>query len=151
MFESPPNICFMVATDTTPVLAVMDRYGAPLADFYYLPEGSVLYIRWHGNLTAEEVIRAVSEGTQLLATCPFTRVLNDKRETSGDWGDALPWLEYEWLPLAVAGGIRAVAYLLSPDLESQVVSQEFMDDIGRQLHTGLFMHEEPARLWLMQQ
>ena len=53
--------------------------------------------------------------------------------------------------VTMAGGIRAVAYLLSPDLESQVVSQEFTDSIGRQLHTALFLHEEPARLWLMQQ
>ena len=141
----------MVATDTQPVLALNDRFGAPLAEFYYLPAGTVLYVRWHGNLTADEVIRAVSEGSKLLPTHPFTRVLNDKRETSGDWSDALPWLEYEWLPLAVAGGIRAIAYLLSPDLESQIVSQEFMAAIGRQLHTALFLHEEPARLWLLQQ
>ena len=140
----------MVAPDTKPVLALNDRYGAPLAEFYYLPQGQVLYVQWHGNLTADEVIRAVTEGSKLLATHPFTRVLNDKRETSGDWSEALPWLEYEWLPLAVAGGIRAIAYLLSPDLESQVVSQEFMDDIGRQMHTALFLHEEPARLWLQQ-
>ena len=106
---------------------------------------------WHGNLTAPEVIRGVTAGTNLMAQHPFVRILNDKRETSGDWSEALPWLEYEWLPLAVAGGIRAIAYLLSPDLESQIVSQEFMDSIGRQVHTALFLHEEPARLWLLQQ
>ena len=141
----------MVATDTQPVLALNDRFGAPLAEFYYLPQGKVLYVSWHGNLTAAEVIRGVTEGTKLMAQCPFVRILNDKRETSGDWGEALPWLEYEWLPLAVAGGIRAIAYLLSPDLESQIVSQEFMDNIGQQAHTALFLHEEPARLWLLQQ
>ena len=141
----------MVATDNPPVLALNDRFGAPLAEFYYLPLGRVLYVHWHGNLTAEAVIRAVTEGSKLMATHPFTRILNDKRETSGDWREALPWLEYEWLPLAVAGGIRAVAYLLSPDLESQIVSQEFMDDIGRQVHTALFLHEEPARRWLVEQ
>ena len=141
----------MVATETKPVLALNDRYGAPLAEFYYLPQGKVLYVHWHGNLTADEVIRAVTEGSTLMARYPFTRVLNDKRETSGDWSEALPWLEYEWLPQAVAKGIRAVAYLLSPDLESQIVSQEFVENIGHQLHTALFLHEEPARRWLLQQ
>ena len=141
----------MVATDTKPVLALNDRYGAPLAEFYHLPPGEVLYVRWHGNLTADEVIRAVAESAALMTSHPFTRVLNDKRETSGDWSEALPWLEYEWLPLAVAGGVRAIAYLLSPDLESQIVSQYFMDSIGRKLHTALFLHEEPARRWLQQQ
>ena len=141
----------MVDTDTKPVLALNDRYGAPLAEFYYLPQGHVLYVHWHGNLTADAVIRAVSEGSALMAQHPFTRVLNDKRETSGDWSEALPWLEYEWLPRAVTGGIRAIAYLLSPDLESQIVSQEFMDNIGRQVHTALFLNEEPASHWLLQQ
>jgi hypothetical protein len=141
----------MVTTDTPPVLALNDRFGAPLADFYYLPQGAVLYVRWYGNLTADEVIRGVAEGSKLMATHPFTRILNDKRKTGGDWSDALPWLEYEWLPLAVAGGVRAIAYLLSPDLESQIVSQEFMEDIGRQVHIALFLHEEPARHWLRQE
>ena len=141
----------MVAADIKPALVLNDRYGAPLAEFYYVPQSQVLYVRWHGNLTAEEVVRGVTAGTRLLPTHPFTRILNDKRETSGDWSEALPWLEYEWLPLAVAAGIRAVAYLLSPDLKSQIVSQEFMDNIGRQLHTALFLHEEPARRWLLQQ
>jgi hypothetical protein len=141
----------MLATDIKPVLALEDRYGAPLADFYYLAPGQVLYIRWYGNLTADEVIRGVREGSKLMATYPFTRVLNDKREAIGDWSEALPWLEYEWLPAAVAAGIQAIAYLLSPDLKSQIVSQKFMDDIGRQLHTALFLHEEPARRWLQQQ
>lgn len=141
----------MVAPDTQPVLALNDRFGAPLAEYYYLPQGRVLYVCWHGNLTAAEVVRGATEGSKLLATYPFTRILNDKRETGGDWREALPWLEYEWLPLAVAGGIRAIAYLLSPDLESQIISQEFINDIGRQLHTALFMHEEPARMWLQQQ
>ena len=113
--------------------------------------GKVLYVRWHGNLTAEAVIRGVGEGSTLLERYPFTRVFNDKRETSGNWSEALPWLEYEWLPvaMAVAEGIRAIAYLLSPGLKSQIVSHDFMDIIIQQVHTTLFLHEEPARLWLL--
>ena len=141
----------MVSTDTQPAFALTDRYGAPLADFYYLPAGEILYVHWHGNLTADEVIRAVSVGSKAMASYRYTRILNDKRNTSGDWSEALPWLEYEWLPLAVARGIRALAYLLSPDLESQVVSQEFMEAVSQHVHTGLFLHEEPARLWLLEQ
>ena len=141
----------MVDASIAPLLKLSDFYGAPLAEFYYLPQNATLYIRWHGNLTAAEVVRGVKASSVLMETRPFARVLNDKRDTSGDWSEALPWLEYEWLPQAVAGGIRAIAYLLSPDLKSQIVSQEFMDHIGRQVHTALFRHEEPARLWLLQQ
>jgi hypothetical protein len=138
----------MVAIDSRPVLSLTDRYGASLAEFYYLSAGAIIYVHWHGNLTAAEVIRGVEEGSKLLAIYPFVRVLNDKRDTTGDWSEALPWLQYEWLPQAVAGGIRAIAYLLSPDLESQIVSQDFVDAVSPQVHVSLFLHEEPARLWL---
>ena len=59
-------------------------------------------------------------------TTRFSRILNDKRDTGGDWSEALPWLQYEWLPQAVASGVRAMAYLFSPDLEAQLVSHEFV-------------------------
>lgn len=45
---------------------------------------------YHGNFTADAVIQAVDEGSVLVTRYPFMRVLNDKRQTSGDWSEALP-------------------------------------------------------------
>ena len=106
--------CLMVDASIAPLLKLSDFYGAPLAEFYYLSQTAPLYICWHDNLTAAEVDRGVKTGSALMETRPFARVLNDKRDTSGNWSEALPWLEYEWLPQAVAAGLRAFAYILSP-------------------------------------
>ena len=138
----------MVDAAIAPLLKLTDFYGAPLAEFYYLPQNATLYIRWHGNLTAAEVVRGVKASSALMEARPFARVLNDKRDTSGDWSEALPWLEYEWLPQAVAAGLRAIAYVLSPALETQMVSQEFVEAVQRQLHVALFLQEDEARRWL---
>ena len=145
----------MVDVSIAPLLKLNDFYGAPLAEFYYFPQrlsqNAALYIRWHGNLTAAEVVRGVKAGSALMEIYPFARVLNDKRDTSGDWSEALPWLEYEWLPQAVAAGLRASAYLLSPAPEAQMVSQEFVRLVRQRLHIVLFLREEEARHWLSSQ
>ena len=112
----------MLIAEAVHLTTIADGYGAPLAEYYFFPDNMLLYICWHGQLTAAEVIRGVMEGTRLLEQHAFKRVLNDKRDTGGDWSEALPWLEYEWLPKAVAAGLRAIAYILSPNLDAQIVT-----------------------------
>jgi len=81
--------CLMVGASIAPLLKLSDFYRAPLAEFYYLSQTATLYIRWHDNLTAAEVVRRVKAGSALMETSPFARVLNDKRDTSGNWSEAL--------------------------------------------------------------
>ena len=125
-----------------------DAYGAPLAEYYYFPENSLLYVRWHGQLTAAEVVKGAAEAERLMRHYRFQRMLNDKRDTGGDWSEALPWLQYEWLPQAVADGLVAVAYILSPDLNAQLVSQQFLKASQDQLNVALFTSETEAEHWI---
>jgi hypothetical protein len=141
----------MVTADAIPLVTLPDSYGAPLAEYFFFPNNSLLYVRWHGNLTAPEVIQGVMEGTQWLDKYHFTRVLNDKRDATGDWSEALPWLQYEWLPQAVKAGLKAIAYILSPVLEAQIVSHEFVEAVQDQILISLFTDEADARRWLLAQ
>ncbi|MGY3089504.1 hypothetical protein ACVWYF_002552 [Hymenobacter sp. UYAg731] len=138
----------MLTAEAVLLTTLADGYGAPLAEYYFFPDHASLYICWHGQLTAAEVIRGVREGTRLLEQHSFQRVLNDKRDTGGDWSEALPWLEYEWLPMAVAVGLRAIAYILSPNLEAQIVSHTFVEAVQSQIQISLFTNEEDAQHWL---
>ena len=134
--------------DAVHLRTLPDRYGAPLVEFYHCPADSLLYVHWYGHLTASEVIRGAQEAARLSETHPYHLVLNNKREANGDWSEALPWLQYEWLPLAVAGGLRALAYVLSPNLEAQIVSRTFVEAVRPQLAVGLFTAEHEAVHWL---
>ncbi|WP_216726627.1 STAS/SEC14 domain-containing protein [Hymenobacter siberiensis] len=138
----------MLTAEAVHLTTIADCYGAPLAEYYFFPDHSLLYISWHGQLTAAEVIRGVLEGTRLLEKHAFQRILNDKRDTGGDWSEALPWLEYEWMPKAVAAGLRAIAYILSPNLDAQIVSHKFVEAVQGQIQISLFTNEEDAREWL---
>ena len=141
----------MLTAEAVQLSTIVDSYGAPLAEYYFFPDHSLLYISWHGQLTAAEVIRGVLEGTRLLEKYALRGVLNDKRDTGGDWSEALPWLEYEWMPKAIAAGLRAIAYILSPNLDAQIVSQEFVTTIRSHIQVSLFTNEEDARQWLQAQ
>jgi len=141
----------MLAPDATHLTTLSDSYGAPLAEYFFTASNRLLYIRWHGHLTGPAVIRGVAAAMQLLEAHPFNLVLNDKRDTGGDWSEALPWLQYEWQPEAVAAGIRAIAYLLSPDFNAQLVSHEFVGAMQGRIRVALFTSEIRARRWLQAQ
>ncbi len=141
----------MFSVDAAHLIALPDSYGAPLADYYFFPEEELLYIRWHGQLTGEAVVQGAEEAVRIRNHYPCSKVLNDKRGTGGDWSDALPWLQYEWLPLAVAGGLRAMAYILSSDLHAQLVSHEFVKAVQAHLNVELFTTEAEAEDWLRRQ
>lgn len=140
----------MLTADVVHLFTLPDRYGAPLAEYFLLPEQELLYIRWHGHLTGPAVIRAAQQALKLGKEHRYVKVLNDKRDTGGDWSEALPWLQYEWLPQAVAAGLRAMAYILSPDLHAQMVSYEFVEAVQDHLDVALFTVEAEAELWLQQ-
>ena len=128
-----------------------DCYGAPLADYYFLPGEALLYVRWHGHLTGAAVIRGIREALELRRKYPYFKVLNDQHDTAGDWSEALPWLQYEWLPQAVAAGLRAVAGILSPDLEAKVANQKCMATIQLHCQSAVFATLPEARAWLLAQ
>ena len=141
----------MFASRPIHLVTLSDAYGAPLAEYSFYPENALLHICWHGQLTANEVIRGAIEAGKWITEHPYRLIMNDKRDSGGDWSDALPWLQYEWLPKAVTAGVRAMAYILSPDLHAQVVSHRFMDMVQDEFQIALFTSETEAWNWLQTQ
>ena len=132
----------MLAGPSIHLLTLDDAHGAALAEYLFYPDAALLYVRWHGHLTGPEVIRGAQQGVRWRGQLRYSRVLSDTRDASGDWSDALPWLQYEWLPLALAGGVRAVAYVFSPNCDNLFASQQFVAALRPQLAIKLF--DDPA-------
>ena len=136
---------------TTPVehlSTLTDAFGAPLVDYHYVAADQLLFLHWHGHLTAAEIIRVAQAAGQLRPQRSWQRILNDKRGSSGDWAEALPFMLYEWMPNAVAHGIRAMADLISPDVGNRVASEAFIRGALHQLPTALFTNEAEALRWI---
>ncbi|GAC1603854.1 MAG: hypothetical protein NVS3B25_32770 [Hymenobacter sp.] len=138
----------MLTSTPTQLLTLKDRHGAPLAEYLYYPDYELLYVRWHGHLTGSEVIRGVQQGAQWRNQLRYSLILNDKSDAGGDWSDALPWLEFEWLPLALNAGVKAMAYVFSPDRENRFASQQFITAVRPHLDIEVFEDVEMALGWL---
>ena len=100
----------MIPANFTTVFLLNDAQGALLAEFHHHPADSLLLLRWHGHLSADDVVRAARAELKLQQQYQYRLLLNDKSHTTGDWGEALPLLQYEWLPQAKANGLQALAY-----------------------------------------
>ena len=141
----------MFSSDCVDLVKLPDSYGAPLADYYFLPNESLLYVKWHGYLTSAAIIKGTQEALELRGKYPYYKVLHNKHDTAGDWSEALPWLQYEWLPQALSTGLRAVACILSPDLEVNLAGQKYV--VAMQMHcsSAAFTTQTQARIWLLTQ
>ena len=135
---------------TTPVehlTTLTDAFGAPLVDFYHVAADELLFLRWYGHLTGAEIIRVAQEGSKW-RHCGYHRILNDKRASSGDWAEALPWMAYEWMPQARAAGIRAMADIISDDPDNKLVSLAFIRAVASTMPVALFVREAEALRWI---
>ncbi|MBD2770063.1 hypothetical protein IC235_19420 [Hymenobacter sp. BT664] len=140
----------MLSTPTQ-LLALTDDHGAALAEYLFYPDDELLLVRWHGHLTGPEIIRVVQQSAQWRNKLGFSLILNDKSDTTGDWSDALPWLQYEWLPEAIAAGLKAIAYVFSPDRDNRFASQNFVAAVRPHIPIELFEATEVALEWLQRQ
>jgi hypothetical protein len=136
------------------LLSLPDTHGALLAEFDFYPTLDLLHIRWQGHLTADTVVLGATAMLHLFAGRPLpARLFSNHRAVTGEWNDALPWLQYEWLPAVRERGIYRVAHLLAHNTASQLINYhggpEFIAAITHQVRAQSFRHETPAWQWLL--
>lgn len=139
------------APQYTELSMLHDAHGAPLLRQLYNPAEQLLYCQWFGNLTPETVITAARANLAVLQKLHAPLLLNDKTVATGDWTEAMPWVEFEWAPLAHEYGLRAFAYVFAPDVHNQLAALEVFTLARQQLAVRLFHNVETARAWLRQQ
>jgi hypothetical protein len=134
------------------LLTLPDAHGALLAEFDYFPERDTLWVRWHGHLTAAAVVEAtrVAIGLRPDGVAP-RRLLSDESQASGDWSEAVPWMQYEWLPGAARHGLQAMAFVASADPNGTSGDPGFLADARRLLAAKVFRDPLGAWHWLQQQ
>lgn len=135
----------------TQLAPATDAQGNPLAEYTYYADSSLLYVRWHGHLTGAEIIRGAEHAQQWHSQFAYSLILNDKSDTGGDWSEAIPWLQYEWLPAIIVEGVQAIAYVFSPDRENHIASQEFIEAVRPHLIIEMFEDVQLALVWLLEQ
>ena len=128
-----------------------DEHGASLLRQLYYPPEHLLWVQWFGNLTPESVIAGAKAVLTTQQKLRPLLLLNDKSVATGDWSEAMDWVEFEWLPLAQQYDLRAFAYVFSPDMNNQLAALEFLTRVRQQLPIQLFYDLDTAQSWLRAQ
>lgn len=105
------------------LLDLPDPHRALLAEFDYFPAHDLLYVRWHGHLTAPAIVQGAQASLDLFRGRPLPhRLLSNHRLATGDWAEAVPWLHYEWLPQILERGVGVLSQVLPHELSSPVTT-----------------------------
>lgn len=151
-FPTRPEVAFAQSSfpgpDAQELGLVLDAHGAPLLQQFYLPAEQLLYVQWFGNLTADSVVAGAQAVLATQEQLKFPLLLNNKHGSTGDWSEAMEWLEFEWLPQAYRLGLRAFAYVFAPDLNNQLASLDFVARSSQLLSIQVFYDADSARTWL---
>ena len=136
------------------LLILPDEYQALLAEYDYFPAHDLLYVRWHGHLTAPSIIQGAQAGLDLFRGRPLPqRILTNHSRVSGEWNDAIPWLHYEWLPQAVERGVRLLSHVLATSafssgaIEGAPDGPEFLEALNHELLVRSFRCPLAAWHW----
>ncbi len=114
----------------------------------HVPEKDWIYIKYCGHLNAADVIAAAERELELQKELRVPKILNDKSEVTGDWEEANDWLEYEWLPIATANGLRYFSMVLSRDLHDLGPAQDLEKRFPPICQAKLFRNPNQAAAWL---
>jgi hypothetical protein len=104
--------------------------------------------KWTGHITADNVVSASKAYLELLRSSSCTKLLNDKTDVTGDWEEANDWLQFEWLPNAMAAGLRYMAHVYSFNMFSQLAARELQERISPELSMKNFHERQEAEQWL---
>ncbi|WP_242916586.1 STAS/SEC14 domain-containing protein [Pontibacter liquoris] len=106
--------------------------------------------KWHGHLTADDIVTAAKLYAKLLVKTPLRGLLNDKSEVTGDWSDANDWLEFEWAPQVVHLGLRCMAHVYSENMFSRLSARDLKQRVLPLLQMQNFDNRANAVTWLAQ-
>jgi hypothetical protein len=123
----------------------------------YNPEMQAVHSAWFGDfLSLEQVQEASSLGLKLLKEHKAAFLLNDNQKLEAPWEHANAWIAENWMPQALAVGLKCFAHVVSPNIFAKF-SAEFMKDNTQNDDTQakvegfelkLFESVEDANLWL---
>ncbi|WP_461489473.1 hypothetical protein [Pontibacter sp. HJ8] len=121
-----------------------------LGDVYVTLQQKQDYIeaKWSGHITANDVVCAAQAYLELLRSSGCPKLMNDKSDITGDWQEANDWIQFEWMPKAVAAGLRYMAHVYSHNMFSRLSARDLLTRLTPELCMQNFNEREEAEIWL---
>ncbi|RSK45215.1 hypothetical protein [Hymenobacter rigui] len=107
-----------------------------------------IYNDWQGLLSPGSVLEGCMGVLDILQRTQCAYMLNDNRRVLGSWQQANEWIEQEWIPKALAAGLRYHAHVVAPGVFGQAAAEDMHLRVGNSFHMRLFEQLDDAQTWL---
>ena len=125
--------------------------GAPILRYEIESPGPVLHVEWQHGPPLDDVKHGFQALVPLLREHHCAAIVSDSNGGSGDWSDLIPWVRYEFLPPAIATGLRYLADVLPVDAANSFSVYRWREQTRGLLPHGVFNTLGAARAWVQGQ
>lgn len=127
--------------------SVKNKLGEVYFTSVFDDENGWIYNEWKGDLTVDEVIEACKVSLEFIEKEKPELVLNDNSRLTGSWDEANEWIAQNWMPRALAAGLKKFAHVISPDVFGALSAEELVTKVSG-FEMRIFENEEEAKAWL---
>lgn len=127
--------------------AVKNRLGEIYFSSTYAEDNGWIYNEWKGDVTVDEVIEACKVSLDYLEKQPSAKILNDNSQLTGSWDEANEWIAQNWMPRALASGLKKFAHIISPDVFGALSAEEMVTKVS-DFEMRIFNNRAEAEAWL---
>jgi hypothetical protein len=106
-----------------------------------------VYNEWKGEVTVDEVIEACVVSIEYLEEQKSPKILNDNSQLKGSWDEANEWIAQNWMPRALAAGLKKFAHITSPDVFGALSAEELVTQ-AKDFEMRIFNNRAEAKAWL---
>jgi hypothetical protein len=127
--------------------SVKNKLGEVYFTSSYDEANGWIYNEWKGEVTVDEVIDACKVSIEYLEEQKSSKILNDNSQLKGSWDEANEWIAQNWMPRALAAGLKKFAHIISPDVFGALSAEELVTKAS-DFEMRIFDNRADAEAWL---
>ncbi|WP_276499213.1 STAS/SEC14 domain-containing protein [Pontibacter litorisediminis] len=114
----------------------------------YDAANNCIYNNWVGYVSPENVRQGSLAVLEAIKTHRTPYGLNDNRQLVGRWDDSVDWIEKEWMPQAMAAGLRYYAHVANQESFAAASAADMVSRTHGLFEMRIFDNLESAQTWL---
>lgn len=127
---------------------LVNSFGHSYLTITHDPASGWIYNEWRGQLSVDSVMQGATAVLEVMRQTGCCYLLNDNRAVVGSWNQANDWIATEWMPQALALGLRRFAHIAPPGTFVQVSAEAMRKRAHDRFVMELFSDLDTAKDWL---
>ncbi|WP_266202680.1 hypothetical protein [Pontibacter kalidii] len=134
----------------TKVAELTSTTGKVFLTVAYDAANNWIYNNWVGYVSPENVKQGSLAVLEAFQTYNSPYGLNDNRELVGRWDEAVDWIEKEWMPKAIAAGLRYYAHIANQESFAAASAADMLSRTHGRFEMRIFEDPGSAKVWLQE-